>query len=388
MRISVIGLGYVGLANALLLSRTKEVMAYDIVEEKIELLRTGHSPLNEDDIKQELKMGNDNLVFSKDLKKTIQFGDIFIIATPTDYDEHKNFFDTSSVEQVIDQIKKQRDDGIILIKSTVPVGFTEQLNKRYDSDNIIFSPEFLREGRALYDNLYPSRIVIGERSGRGKMIANIFLENTVEKNAPILLTGSTESEAIKLFSNTFLAMRVAYFNELDTYAESRGLDANQIINGVSLDPRIGNFYNNPSFGYGGYCLPKDTKQLKANYKDIPNDLIKATVDSNKTRKDFIAQQIMKKNPKVVGVYRLTMKSNSDNFRYSSIQGIMQRLQNYGVKIIIFEPTLEGKRFQGNEVIRDLNKFKNEADVIIANRQDDELSDSLEKVYSRDIYHKD
>lgn len=388
MKISVIGLGYVGLANALLLSQNDHVKAHDIIDEKIDLLRSGKSPIKDVEIEKFLKKNNLEIDFCKDFEETVLFGDLIIVATPTDYDENKNYFDTSTVEQVIISALKIKAESTFLIKSTVPVGFTSDLKNRLNNENIIFSPEFLREGRALYDNLHPSRIVIGEDSERGRMIADLFKNSSWEKNTEILLTNSTEAEAIKLFSNTYLALRVAYFNELDTYAEVRGLNSKQIIKGVGLDPRIGNHYNNPSFGYGGYCLPKDTKQLRANYENVPSNIIGAIVDANSTRKDFITDQILKNNPKTVGIYRLTMKSNSDNFRYSSIQGVMKRLKAKGIEVIIYEPTLQENSFYNSLVIRDLNQFKQNSDIIISNRMDENLKDIEGKVYTRDIFGVD
>lgn len=388
MKISVFGLGYVGLANTLLLAQNKPVRAYDIVSERIEMLKNNQSPLEDQEIREFLKRDNMNVEFTLDFEDTVNFGDYLIIATPTDYDEKKNYFNTSTVEDVIEKALAIRPDATFIIKSTVPVGYTEELKEKYGTENIIFSPEFLREGRALYDNLHPSRIIVGECSERGQEIANMFLENAHDKDVPVLLTHSTEAEAIKLFSNTYLALRVAYFNELDTYAESRGLDTKQIIEGVGLDPRIGSHYNNPSFGYGGYCLPKDTKQLRANYEDVPSNIIGAIVEANTTRKDFIAEQILAKNPKVVGIYRLTMKSNSDNFRYSSIQGVMKRLKAKGIEVVVFEPTLEGEDFFHSKVIKDFDEFKKMSDVIVSNRFEPELQEVEEKVYTRDIFRRD
>ncbi|MBM7688900.1 UDP-glucose 6-dehydrogenase [Enterococcus ureilyticus] len=387
-KISIFGLGYVGLANALLLSQKEQVKAYDIVDEKIDLLNEGISPLEDTEIHTFLDRNDLNIDFSKDFEEAVRFGEYLIIATPTDYNEEKNYFDTSTVENVIERALAIRKDAVFIIKSTVPVGYTDTLKKKYQTENIIFSPEFLREGRALYDNLYPSRIIVGECSERGEQISAMFLENTVEKNAEVLLTHATEAEAIKLFSNTYLALRVAYFNELDTYAEVRGLDAKQIIEGVGLDPRIGSHYNNPSFGYGGYCLPKDTKQLRANYDKVPNNIIGAIVDANTTRKDFIANQILAKKPSVVGIYRLTMKSNSDNFRYSSIQGIMKRIKAKGVEVIVYEPTFEEDTFYNSRVVKELQEFKNESDVIVTNRIENDLLDVLNKIYTRDIFNRD
>ncbi|MBP1043640.1 nucleotide sugar dehydrogenase [Vagococcus sp. BWB3-3] len=388
MNISVFGLGYVGLANALLLAQNEDVIAYDIVSEKVSLLTNGTSPLVDDLIEDFIGREDLNIRYTSDFKKAVDHAEYCVIATPTDYDEEKNYFNTSTVENVIEKVMAIKKDSIFIIKSTVPVGYTEELKSKFKTENIIFSPEFLREGRALYDNLYPSRIVIGEETERGYELGQIFLRNTIEKSAPVLLSNPTEAEAIKLFSNTYLALRVSYFNELDTYAEVRGLNSKQIIEGVGLDPRIGNHYNNPSFGYGGYCLPKDTKQLLANYDDVPNNIISAIVDSNRTRKDFISDQIIAKNPKIVGVYRLTMKSNSDNFRYSSIQGVMKRLKAKGIEVVVYEPTYNEDYFYNSRVIRDIEEFKNKADIIISNRVDKMLSDVKEKIYTRDLFERD
>lgn len=388
MKVSIFGLGYVGLANALLLAQKEQVQAFDIIQEKIEVLKSKQSPLIDDEISTFLKRNDLNVEFTQNFEEAVCFGDYLIIATPTDYDEKKNYFNTSTVEDVIEKALAIKPEATFIIKSTVPVGYSEDLKKKYGTDNIIFSPEFLREGKALYDNLHPSRIIVGECSERGQEIANMFLENAHDDSVPVLLTHSTEAEAIKLFSNTYLALRVAYFNELDTYAESRGLDTKQIIEGVGLDSRIGSHYNNPSFGYGGYCLPKDTKQLRANYEEVPSNIIGAIVDANATRKDFIAEQILAKNPKVVGIYRLTMKKNSDNFRYSSIQGIMKRLKAKGVEVIVFEPTLTKEDFFNSKVIKDFETFKNMSDIIVSNRFEPELQGIEEKVYTRDIFRRD
>lgn len=388
MKISVFGLGYVGLANALLLGQSEDVVAYDIVDEKIKMLQDGESPLEDKEIHEFMERDDLNLEFTTEFEKAVKHGEFLIIATPTDYDEKKNYFNTSTVENVIERALAIDPNAIFVIKSTVPVGYTKEVKEKFGTENIIFSPEFLREGRALFDNLHPSRIVIGENSERGQKLANMFKQNAWDEETPVLLTDSTEAEAIKLFSNTYLALRVAYFNELDTYAEVRGLDAKQIIEGVGLDPRIGSHYNNPSFGYGGYCLPKDTKQLRANYEEVPSNIIGAIVEANTTRKDFIAEQILAKSPKVVGIYRLTMKANSDNFRYSSIQGVMKRLKAKGIEVVVFEPTLEEETFYNSRVVKDLNEFKLISDVIVSNRLEEDISDSVEKVYTRDLFGKD
>lgn len=388
MKVSVFGLGYVGLANALLLSQKEEVLAYDIVDEKIDQLQKNISPLEDKEIHQFLERTDLSVRFTKAFDEAVDFGDVLIIATPTDYDEHKNYFDTSTVESVIEKALELRPDAVFIIKSTVPVGYTLDLKARFNTENILFSPEFLREGKALYDNLHPSRIVVGECSERAKEIAEMFKRNAWENEIPVLLTNPTEAEAIKLFSNTYLALRVAYFNELDTYAEVRGLDSRQIIEGVGLDPRIGSHYNNPSFGYGGYCLPKDTKQLLANYDKVPNNIIQAIVEANTTRKDFITEQILDRQPKVVGIYRLTMKAHSDNFRYSSIQGIMKRIKAHGINVVVYEPSLKEESFYNSEVIDDFETFKKISDVIVANRMEDVLHDVEDKVYTRDLFERD
>lgn len=388
MNISVFGLGYVGLANSLLLAQQEDVIAYDIVEKKILKLEQKMPTLVDNEIEEFIKKDNLNIEFTNDFQKAVEHAEYCIIATPTDYDEKKNYFNTSTVEDVIKKAVAIKPESLFIIKSTIPVGYTKELKEKFGTDNIIFSPEFLREGKALYDNLHPSRIVVGEKSERAERFANALLRNSYEEDVPVLYTDSTEAEAIKLFANTYLALRVSYFNELDTYAESRGLDAKQIIDGVSLDPRIGSHYNNPSFGYGGYCLPKDTKQLLANYDQVPNNIIGAIVDSNRTRKDFIADQILAKNPEVVGIYRLTMKANSDNFRYSSIQGIMKRIKAKGIEVVVYEPTLEEETFFNSTVIKDLDKFKKMCDLVVTNRFEEELEDIVEKVYTRDIFKRD
>lgn len=387
MKLAIFGLGYVGLANALLLSQNEQVKAYDIVDKKVQMLQQGDSPLEDKEVREFLKRDDLNIEFTSDFEDAVKFADYLIIATPTDYDEEKNYFNTSTVEDVITKALAIRPDATFIIKSTVPVGYTLEAKAKFGTNNIIFSPEFLREGKALYDNLYPSRIIVGEDSDRGHEIAHMFKENTYKENVEVLLTHPTEAEAIKLFSNTYLAMRVAYFNELDTYAESRGLDSKEIIEGVSLDPRIGSHYNNPSFGYGGYCLPKDTKQLLANYTEVPQNIMTAIVDANRTRKDFVADQIIAKNPEIVGIYRLTMKANSDNFRQSAIQGIMKRIKAKGIEVVVYEPTLESDDFYNSRVIEDFNEFKEISNVIVSNRMEDELLDVKDKVYTRDIFGK-
>ncbi len=388
MNIVVVGTGYVGLSNAVLLAQHNHVTACDIIEEKVALINNRKSPIADKEIEDYLAHKELGLTATTDAAGAYKDADYIIIATPTNYDEDKNFFDTSSVESVIQAVRDSGTKAVMVVKSTIPLGFIHDMKKKYKVDNIIFSPEFLREGRALYDNLYPSRIIIGEDSERARTFAALLLQGAVKKDVPVLYTGSTEAEAIKLFANTYLAMRVAYFNELDTYAQMKGLDAKQIIDGIGLDPRIGTHYNNPSFGYGGYCLPKDTKQLKADYEGVPSNLIGAIVDSNYTRMDFIAQQIMKREPRTVGVYRLIMKTGSDNFRQSAVFGVIERLKAAGADIIVYEPTVNAADYMGMRIENDFDQFARNADVIVANRLDEKLAQVKDKVYTRDIFSRD
>ena len=388
MKIAVAGTGYVGLSLATLLSVKNEVVALDVIPEKVEKINNRISPIQDEYIEKYFKEKNLNLKATLDYKEAFTGAKFIIISTPTNYDSEQNYFDTSSVEDIIQKVISMNIDTTMVVKSTIPVGFIESIKKKYNIDNIMFSPEFLREGKALYDNLYPSRIIVGEKSKRAEEFANLLKESCLKEDVVIKYMNSTEAEAVKLFANTYLALRVAYFNELDTYAELKGLNTKDIIDGVCLDPRIGNHYNNPSFGFGGYCLPKDTKQLKANYKDVPENIISAIVESNRTRKDHIANMIIKRNPKVVGIYRLTMKSGSDNFRASAIQGVMKRIKGKGIEVIVYEPTLKEDNFFNSKVVNDLNEFKKLSDVIIVNRIDDNIKDVENKIYTRDIFARD